>query len=199
MFPNFFGYRKKIQVFSNAARDFMIWPLSTFGRRAEYDDHRMCAFLPTRSWGFWIKMSMDAKEKAQSVKCMHKQIDLHSASQHLHKKHAISVLGDNTLMTLGTCLLSIPTRQWASVSIRDLVSNLWRRKAIEEDSWQQALNTRCMHTAVHMHLCIPQHTRAHEYGRIREILSNRVLVWLIESLALQHWKKRCGTFVWNLQ
>lgn len=166
MFPNFFGYRKKIQVFSNATRDFMIWPLSTFGRRAGYDDHRVCAFLPTRSWGFWIKMSMDAQEKAQSVKCMHKQIGLHSASHIYRKKLAISVLGDNNLMT----------RHWAPVSMRGLVSNLWRRKGIEEDSWQQALNTRCNHTAVHKHLCIPQHIQAHEYGRIREILSNRVLV-----------------------
>lgn len=35
-------------------------------------------------------MSTDAQEKAQSVKCMHKQIDLHSAS-HIYRKKACNL------------------------------------------------------------------------------------------------------------
>lgn len=63
-------------------------------------------------------MSMDAEEKDQSVKYMHKQTDLHSASQHLHKKACNLCAGRKQLDDTGN-LLAIKSNQSVSPSFNE--------------------------------------------------------------------------------
>lgn len=63
-------------------------------------------------------MSMDAEEKNQSVKYMHKQIDLHPASQHLHKKACNLCAGREQLDDTGN-LLTMESNQSVSPSFNE--------------------------------------------------------------------------------